>query len=284
MHLDRRQTPQPQMKNVPYPIPQHPQTHSTLAPNPPQSTANVSRHAAVPDQRLPPPTPTFPQPGEDVIAELPPPPSAQPTASSFSQQIANYFLRIRRRTAQVVLHHHHHHNHNHQIDPDPQLSPEEVPSATSTMAATDGQIILAASRFGDAQPVYLKDFARSDLPAVGKIVKGQYYNLGVPTLSNPSLQSTALYLNAGKMYQILAQPIKLKEGRKATNVGPKVLIPETYPGVLKVFRCRSNCGIPVDPPCEVTNFPNHIRWTDLLNPTRVGSRWKSDNLPAKQSE
>ncbi|XP_055533349.1 uncharacterized protein LOC129723262 [Wyeomyia smithii] len=103
------------------------------------------------------------------------------------------------------------------------------------MAATDGQIILAASRFGDSQPVYLKDFAKTDLPAVGKIVKGQYYNLGVPTLSNPSLQSTALFLNAGKKYQILAQPVKIKEGRKSTNVGPKVLIPETYPGFFELL-------------------------------------------------
>ncbi|XP_049541702.1 uncharacterized protein LOC125954981 [Anopheles darlingi] len=105
------------------------------------------------------------------------------------------------------------------------------------MAATDGQIILAASRFGsDSAPVYLRDFAKSsELPAVGKIVKGQYYNLGVPTLSNPSLQSTALFLNAGRKYQILAQPIKIKEGRKNTNVGPKVLIPETYAGYFELL-------------------------------------------------
>ncbi|XP_058464062.1 uncharacterized protein LOC131438211 [Malaya genurostris] len=103
------------------------------------------------------------------------------------------------------------------------------------MAATDGQIILAASRFGDTQPVYLKDFAKTDLPAVGKVVKGQYYNLGVPTLSNPSLQSTALFLNAGRKYQILAQPVKIKEGRKSSNVGPKVLIPETYPGFFELL-------------------------------------------------
>lgn len=64
-----------------------------------------------------------------------------------------------------------------------------------------------------------RDFAKIDLPAIAKIVKGQHQNLGVPTLSNPSLQSTALFLNAGKKYQILAQPIKIKEGRKPTNVG-----------------------------------------------------------------
>lgn len=67
--------------------------------------------------------------------------------------------------------------------------------------------------------VYCRDFAKTQLPAIAKIVKGQHQNLGVPTLSNPSLQSTALFLNAGKKYQILAQPIKIKEGRKSTNVG-----------------------------------------------------------------
>ncbi|XP_019891558.2 uncharacterized protein LOC101898254 [Musca domestica] len=106
------------------------------------------------------------------------------------------------------------------------------------MAATDGQIILAASRFGDtatAPPVYLRDFSKQKLPAVAKIVKGQHQNLGVPTLSAPSLQSTALFLSSGKKYQILAQPIKLKEGRKPTNVGAKVLIPETYPGFFELL-------------------------------------------------
>ncbi|XP_054739342.1 uncharacterized protein LOC129245285 [Anastrepha obliqua] len=104
------------------------------------------------------------------------------------------------------------------------------------MAATDGQIILAASRFGDTEPpVYLREFSKQKLPAVAKIIKGQHQNLGVPTLSAPSLQSTALFLSAGKKYQILAQPIKIKEGRKTTNVGAKVLIPETYPGYFELL-------------------------------------------------
>jgi hypothetical protein len=66
---------------------------------------------------------------------------------------------------------------------------------------------------------FYRDFAKTELPAIAKIVKGQQHNLGVPTLSNPSLQSTALFLSAGKKYQILAQPIKIKDGRKSTNVG-----------------------------------------------------------------
>lgn len=64
-----------------------------------------------------------------------------------------------------------------------------------------------------------RDFAKTELPVVAKIVKGQHLNLGVPSLSAPSLQSTALFLNAGKKYQIIAQPIKIKEGRKTSNVG-----------------------------------------------------------------
>lgn len=70
---------------------------------------------------------------------------------------------------------------------------------------------------------HYRDFSKTELPAIAKIVKGQYQNLGVPTLSNPSLQSTALLLNAGKIYQILSQPIKIKEGRKPTNIGKHVM-------------------------------------------------------------
>lgn len=106
------------------------------------------------------------------------------------------------------------------------------------MAATDGQIILAASRFGDTntmQPVPLRDFSKQKLPAVAKIVKGQHQGLGVPSLAAPSLQSTALFLTAGKKYQILAQPIKLKEGRKPINVGVKILIPESYSGYFELL-------------------------------------------------
>jgi hypothetical protein len=66
---------------------------------------------------------------------------------------------------------------------------------------------------------FIRDFSKIDMPVVAKIIKGQHLNLGVPTLSNPNLQSTALFLNAGKKFQIIAQPIKIKEGRKTTNVG-----------------------------------------------------------------
>jgi hypothetical protein len=67
--------------------------------------------------------------------------------------------------------------------------------------------------------LFIRDFSKIEMPVVAKIIKGQHLNLGVPTLSNPNLQSTALFLNAGKKFQIIAQPIKIKEGRKTTNIG-----------------------------------------------------------------
>jgi hypothetical protein len=106
-----------------------------------------------------------------------------------------------------------------------------------------------------------RDFSKIDMPVVAKIVKGQHLNLGVPSLSNPNLQSTALFLNAGKKYQIIAQPIKIKEGRKATNVGEIIdrvtsRIIEAVPRVMGSFpvarllrhssRCASLGSLPID--------------------------------------
>uniref|UniRef100_A0A182KFK9 CABIT domain-containing protein n=1 Tax=Anopheles christyi TaxID=43041 RepID=A0A182KFK9_9DIPT len=220
-----------------------------------------------------------PSPSTQSVENVIDPSADGRSGTSIGQQIANYFLRIRRsRSSHAVAAHtdtagsrnrtnssstaHRPASYggpltssascsfgSHDVDHDDEqvngqrlhqsssvtVSVGNSPSSAS-MAATDGQIILAASRFApDTPPAYLRDFAKSELPAVGKIVKGQYYSLGVPTLSNPSLQSTALFLNAGRKYQILAQPIKIKEGRKNTNVGPKVLIPETYPGYFELL-------------------------------------------------
>lgn len=83
---------------------------------------------------------------------------------------------------------------------------------------------MADSIFALYRTFFSRDFCKTELPAIAKIVKGQHSILGVPTLSNPSLQSTALFLYAGKRYQILAQPIKIKEGRKHSNVGELTII------------------------------------------------------------
>ncbi|KAJ0171691.1 hypothetical protein K1T71_012454 [Dendrolimus kikuchii] len=103
------------------------------------------------------------------------------------------------------------------------------------MAATDGQVVVAASRWSD-EANYLREFvAKNRLPAVAKIIKGQYGGLGVPTLPSPGLQSTALLVSVGKRKKIVAQAIKLKEGRRMVTVGPRIAIPDTYKGYFELL-------------------------------------------------
>lgn len=103
------------------------------------------------------------------------------------------------------------------------------------MAATDGQIIVAAARWAE-EATYLREFvSKYRLPTVIKITKGQYGGLGVPTLPAPSLQSTALLVSAGRRRKIVAQAVKIKEGRRVVGVGPRLAIPDSYPGYFEIL-------------------------------------------------
>ncbi|KAI5632258.1 cell-cycle sustaining, positive selection, domain-containing protein [Phthorimaea operculella] len=103
------------------------------------------------------------------------------------------------------------------------------------MAATDGQVVVAAARWSD-EGHYLREFApKQRLPTVAKIIKGQYGGLGVPTLPSPGLQSTALLVSAGKKKKIIAQAIKLKEGRRMVSIGPRIAIPDSYTGYFELL-------------------------------------------------
>ncbi|XP_018331873.1 uncharacterized protein LOC108741540 [Agrilus planipennis] len=103
------------------------------------------------------------------------------------------------------------------------------------MAATDAQITVAAARWAD-EGSYLHEFvSKHRLPAVVKIIKGQYGSLGVPTLPSPGLQSTALLVSAGKRQKIVAQAVKFKEGRKIVYIGPRLAIPDTYAGFFEIL-------------------------------------------------
>ncbi|XP_014477294.1 PREDICTED: uncharacterized protein LOC106745840 [Dinoponera quadriceps] len=103
------------------------------------------------------------------------------------------------------------------------------------MAATDGQIVVAAARWAE-EASYLREFvSKYRLPAVIKITKGQYGGLGVPTLPAPSLQSTALLVSAGRRRKIVAQAVKIKEGRRVVGVGPRLAIPDSYTGYFEIL-------------------------------------------------
>lgn len=116
------------------------------------------------------------------------------------------------------------------------MYPFLIPDVKSEkMAATDGQVLVAASRWSD-EANYLREYAaKHRLPTVAKIIKGQYGGLGVPTLPSPGLQSTALLISAGKRKKIIAQAIKLKEGRRMVSVGPRIAIPDTYKGYFELL-------------------------------------------------
>lgn len=103
------------------------------------------------------------------------------------------------------------------------------------MAATDGQIVVAAARWAE-EGSYLREFvSKHRLPAVVKIIKGQYGGLGVPTLPSPGLQSCALLVSAGTRHKIVAQAVKIKEGRRIIGIGPRLAIPDTYAGYFELL-------------------------------------------------
>lgn len=106
------------------------------------------------------------------------------------------------------------------------------------MAATDGQIVCAAARWSD-EAQYLRDVVCGArplrLPAVVKVTRGQYAGLGVPSLPAPALQPAALLVSAGRRRKLAAQAVKLKEGGRMAAVGPRLAIPETYPGYFELL-------------------------------------------------
>ena len=86
------------------------------------------------------------------------------------------------------------------------------------------------------EQLYLKEFVnKHNLPAVVKIVKGQYCNLGVSSLANPNLQNTILLTNLGKRRRLLAQSIKFKDSKRVVPIGPKLAIPQSYEGFFELL-------------------------------------------------
>ena len=94
---------------------------------------------------------------------------------------------------------------------------------------------LSSVSWSDEQ-LYLREFVhRHALPAIVRINKGQYCNLGVSSISNPGLQSTILVTNLGRRKRILAQSIKFKDSKRVVPVGPKLAVPNTYDGFFELL-------------------------------------------------
>ena len=106
--------------------------------------------------------------------------------------------------------------------------------------------------------MFYREFSKVEMPMVAKIVKGQHNGiLGVPSLSSPNLCNTALFLNAGKNFQIVAQPIKIKEGKKPSSVGSKViLIPDSYNGYFELLSEEGRSTKPFENVLELSRRRN----------------------------
>ena len=95
--------------------------------------------------------------------------------------------------------------------------------------------IMTSVQWGDEGSYVREIAARGHLPQLAKVIKGQYLNVGVPSLANPGLSSTLLLLSGGAGLRIAAQSVKFKEGRRVVPVGPKLAIPETYEGYFEIL-------------------------------------------------
>lgn len=103
------------------------------------------------------------------------------------------------------------------------------------MAGSDGAILVATSRWND-EPLYLHEVVKSGkLPQMVRIVKGHYLGLGVPTLPNPNLASTAIVASAGTSVRVAVQCVKFKDNHKTVNVGPKLAIPQSFDGYFEIL-------------------------------------------------
>ncbi|XP_023214898.1 uncharacterized protein LOC111617818 [Centruroides sculpturatus] len=124
------------------------------------------------------------------------------------------------------------------------------------MSTSDSSTYLSAVRWGD-EGYYLKEFTQKfRLPQVAKIIKGQYQNLGVPSLPSPSLNNVVLLASAGKRLKIAAQCVKFKDGRKPVTHGPKLAIPDTYEGWFEILSEDGRCVRCIDTVSElVKKFP-----------------------------
>ncbi|GFS92106.1 CABIT domain-containing protein [Nephila pilipes] len=106
------------------------------------------------------------------------------------------------------------------------LSPMSMPEATP---------YLAAVQWGhEGRP--LREFAaKTSLPLPVKIIKGQHQNLGVPSLPSPNLCQFVLVASAGKHLKVIAQCVKVKDGRRMAPLGPRLALPHDYEGWFEIL-------------------------------------------------
>ena len=84
-------------------------------------------------------------------------------------------------------------------------------------------------------------------------------NLGVSTLSNPSLHSVVLITSLGRHQRVVAQSVKFKDGKKVVPVGPKLAIPDSYEGFFEILSEDGRCVRCIESVAELCRrFPDSV--------------------------
>ena len=130
------------------------------------------------------------------------------------------------------------------------------------MTITDASSTLASVTWSEEQ-LYLKEFIhRFPLPAIVRVIKGQYCNVGVsggPLSGSANLQSTLLLVGLGKKRRILAQNVKFKDSRKVVALGPKLAIPCGYEGYFEILSEDGRAVKCIESVVELTRrFPDSV--------------------------
>jgi hypothetical protein len=133
------------------------------------------------------------------------------------------------------------------------------------MAATDGQIIIASARWATEDALSLRDFlsVSEEIPRseLVKFIRGQFANLGVPNLPNPSLHSHAILTSLGKTLKVAALSVKFKDGKRncAVPSGARFSIPESYPGYFEILSEEGKAVKCIESVSELTKkFPDCV--------------------------
>ncbi|XP_022244493.1 uncharacterized protein LOC111086339 [Limulus polyphemus] len=103
------------------------------------------------------------------------------------------------------------------------------------MVSSDASAVLSVIKWGN-EGHYLKEFTQKfSLPQVAKIIKGQYQNVGVPTLTCPSLNQLVYIASSGQKVRVEAQCVKFKDNHGVVTLGPKLAIPDSYDGWFEIL-------------------------------------------------
>ena len=110
---------------------------------------------------------------------------------------------------------------------------------------------------------------RYTLPAVVRVVKGQYCGLGAssgnPLSATSNLQSNLLLVGLGKKKRIVGQCVKFKDKdgkKKVVPVGPKLAIPSTYDGFFEILSEDGRAVRCIESVPELAR--RYIKWTKTL--------------------